>query len=463
MRTDNKNFDFMEGQNRMILRAFIALYRSAWVFLAPVLLIYIWKRSRLDAIYSSHLGERFGWYKPLPQNAVWIHAVSLGETRSAVPLARLLLAQGETVVFTHFTPAGRQEAERTFAPEIATGSVAVVWVPLDMYWVQARFLKACRPKIGLTMEIEIWPAMILVAKRLGVPLYLCNAQYPNKSITRDSKGARIRQRIMANVAGAFVKSPLQASRFTAAGVPNIQVTGELRFDQSVPAALLGAAKIHRAALRGAAGRPIITIASSVEGEDPLYIDAIQKLQSVSPAPLVIYVPRAPERFDAVAHKLGLAGLRFARRSEALGHGLEGLNCQATLPADIDVLLGDSLGEMYFYLALADRVIVGGGFHPKGAHNIIEPLALSKPVITGPHTHKIEFPFVEAEAAGVVVSVRDSEALVSTLKGPDWVASTQIDAFLSAHSGAAKRTLKAINAELALLNREKRRHGLSNPT
>jgi 3-deoxy-D-manno-octulosonic-acid transferase len=451
MRTDNKIFDFMEGHNRMILKAFIALYRSAWVFLVPVLLIYIWKRAQLDAIYSSHLGERFGWYKPLPQNAVWIHAVSLGETRSAVPLARLLLAQGETVVFTHFTPAGRQEAERTFAPEIAAGSVSVVWVPLDMFWVQARFLKACRPKIGLTMEIEIWPAMILVAKREGVPLYLCNAQYPQKSITRDRKGARIRQKIMANVAGAFVKSQLQASRFIEAGVPNVHVTGELRFDQSVPAALLGAAKIHRGALRGA-GRPIITIASVVEGEDPLYIDTIQKLQSVSPAPLVIYVPRAPERFDAVANKLDHVGLRFARRSEAFGHGLEGLNCQATLPADIDVLLGDSLGEMYFYLALADRVIVGGGFHPKGAHNIIEPLALSKPVITGPHTHTIEFPFVEAEAAGVVVSVRDAESLVSTLKGPDWVASTQIEAFLAAHSGAAERTLKAINAELALLNR-----------
>jgi 3-deoxy-D-manno-octulosonic-acid transferase len=433
----------------MILKAFVILYRLAWVLLVPTLLIYIWKRGWRDPMYSSHLGERFGWYESLPQGAVWIHAVSLGETRSAVPLARLLLAQGETVVFTHFTPAGRQEAERAFAPEIAAGRVASVWVPFDTFWVQARFLKACRPKIALTMEIEIWPMMILAAKRAGVPLYLCNAQYPIKSLVRDNKGLRIRQKFMANVAGALVKSQLHADRFAAAGVHNIHVIGELRFDQPVPTALLSAANTHRAALRGA-GRPIITIASVVEGEDPLYINAIKKLLSVSPAPLFIYAPRAPERFDAVANLFANEGLRFARRSDSFSHGIEGLNGCAELPVNIDVLLGDSLGEMYFYLALADRVIVGGGFHHKGAHNIIEPLSLGKPVIVGPHTHTIEFPFVEAEAAGVVVSVSNAATLIAAMKGPNWVSPTQIETFLAAHLGAAKRTLEVLNAELALL-------------
>lgn len=424
----------------MILNAFLALYRLLWVVLTPLVLIYLWKRGRRDPMYIAHLGERFGSYSPLPQNPVWIHAVSLGETRSAVPLARDLLAAGEVVVFTHFTPAGRKEAHRAFADEIAEGRVASVWVPLDMFWVFARFFRACHPKIGLSMEIEIWPAMIFAAKRAGVLFYMCNAQYPNKSIARDTRGLRLRQRIMTGFAGAFVKSQLQADRFAAVGVQNIQVTGELRFDQPIPERLLNAASAFAPNL---AGRPVVTISSAVVGEDALYIDAMKAVRSGGHEPLFIYVPRAPERFDDVADMLRAAGLNVARRSEVFGANLT----IANWPDNTDVLLGDSMGEMYFYLSLADKVIAGGGFLPSGAHNIIEPLALEKPVVTGPYTHTIENPFVEAATAGVAISVPDSAALVAALQGPSWATPDQITAFMAAHTGASARTVAAIRDAL----------------
>ena len=426
----------------MILKTFLALYRLAWVMLTPLVLIYLWRRGRRDPMYWAHLGERFGSYLALPQNPVWIHAVSLGETRSAVPLARDLLDAGETVVFTHFTPAGRKEAQRAFADEIAAGRVASVWVPLDMFWVFARFFCACRPKIGLAMEIEIWPAMVFAARRAGVPFYMCNAQYPSTSIARDSRGLRLRQRIMTGFAGAFVKSQLQADRFASVGVQNIQITGELRFDQPIPQRLLDAAAQFAPHI---ADRPVITIASAIEGEDALFIAAIHDLLSGDTNPRIIYVPRAPERFEEVAQMLGDAGLRIARRSELFD---DGLCLNGDWPGDTDVLLGDSLGEMYFYLSLADQVVVGGGFHPKGAHNIIEPLALKKSAVTGPYTQTIENPFVEAEAAGAALSVPDGPALVAALQGAPWATPEQITAFMAENMGASVRTVAAIKTAIA---------------
>jgi len=426
----------------MLLLVFEVLYRLVWIVLTPLVLVYLWRRGVRDARYTAHVRERFASYAALPQNAVWIHAVSLGEVRSAVPLARDLLAAGEDIVFTHFTPAGRAEAARVFASEIAQGRVASVWVPLDMFWTYGRFFRACRPKIGLSMEIEIWPAMILAARRAGVPLYLCNAQYPNKSIARDSRGLRIRQRIMTRVAGAFVKSDLQAARFASIGVPNIHVTGELRFDHPVPPTLLAAAGTFAPQI---AGRRVITIASAVEGEDATYIDALQTFMAGPDAPLAIYVPRAPERFERVAGLLRDAGLSVVKRSDVFPDGLSG---PANWPPDTQILLGDSMGEMYFYIALASRVVVGGGFIPNGAHNIIEPLALEKPVMTGPYTHTIEYPFAEAQTAGVAICVADSAQLAKALCGADWTTPDAIAHFVTAHSGASARTCRAIMAELA---------------
>lgn len=424
----------------MSLRWFLPVYALLWHIGLPLAVLYLWWRARRDPDYASRLGERFGRHRQRMQGAVWVHAVSLGEVRSAVPIVRALLDRGEPVVMTHFTPAGRRESGRVFANDIAAGRVAAVWVPVETGWAFAAFFRAFRPRAGLVMEIEHWPRMILSARRHGVPLFPCNAQYPLRSFTRDR--GRWRMQAIGQYAGAMVKSDLQAERFRAAGLTRIAVTGETRFDQPVPPALVAAGLAARAWL--APGQTVIALASTVEDEDDIYINIIKTLRAdprVLREPMFVYVPRRPERFDEVAGHLADAGLRVARRSALLSPAFAPLG--AAPP--IDILLGDSLGEMYAYLAMADRVVVGGGFTPKGAHNIIEPLALGKPVLTGPVTWPIEYPMEEAKAAGVAIAAQDAADLARRLAGADWTTPGDIAAFFAAHSGAARKTLAALDA------------------
>jgi 3-deoxy-D-manno-octulosonic-acid transferase len=437
----------------MRLWLFLRLWSLLWHLGLPAVLVYLWRRGRKDRLYSQHLAERFGRYRERMSGTVWIHAVSLGEMRSAVPLVRALLDRGDRVVTTHFTPAGRREAERVFAADIATGRMAAVWVPFETAWAYAGFFRAFRPRAGLVMEIEIWPRMIFAAKAAGVPLFMCNAQYPTKSMIRDAK-LKLRHTLMQGFAGAFVKSDLQARRFASVGVKNITVTGELRFDQPIPPHLIAAASALRAPLAG--DRPVITFASVVEGEDDLYLDAITQALRHPSRPFVVYVPRKPERFDAVAAMLAARGLMAVRRSELLDATLapktppspprgRRAGGEGQSPDGPDILLGDSLGEMYFYIALADRVVTGGGFTPHGAHNIIEPLALKRPVIVGPEIHTIEYPATEAIAAGVCLWVKSPEALAAALTDWPGPAPEAIEVFFAAHAGAARRTLVALDA------------------
>ena len=426
------------------LRLGLMAYSALWWVGLPFVLFYLWRRGGRDPVYRAHLGERFGRHQAFQPGAIWVHAVSLGELRSAVPMIRALLDRGDRVVTTHFTPAGRREAEQVFARDIAAGKLQVVWVPLELGFAYRGFFKAFRPRCGLVMEVEIWPRMIVAARGAGVPLFMCNAQYPSKSYARDTARTGLRAQVMRGFAGALVKSDLQAKRFASVGVTPIHVTGELRFDQTIPPQLLAAGVAVRAWL-GANDSRVITIASAVQGEDDTYITAILGLRKAHLArklvmPLVVYVPRKPERFEDVAKVLEAAGLVVGKRSALLDAALQPI---ATAP-QIDVLLGDSLGEMYAYLAMADTVIVGGGFTPKGAHNIIEALALRKPVLTGQQTWTIEFPFAEAEAAGVARSVPDGAALLAALTDGSTTSPAAIEAFFNAHSGATRRTITALD-------------------
>lgn len=413
------------------IRLFLVGYTLLWVLGLPFILIYLWHRARRDSDYFAHLGERFGRYPTGLQNAVWVHAVSLGEVRSGAPLINAMLAQGDPIVITCFTPAGRREAMAQFSREIGSGKVAVVWVPLEFNWCFRRFFRAFTPRYGLVMEVEIWPRMIAACHRAGVPLLLCNAQYTTKSFARDAASTPVMAQMLRGFAGGLVKSDLQAERFRTVGLTNLAVTGELRFDQAIPPAQLDAGRTARKWLNA---NKTVTIASAVEGEDDLFIATIRAHQDT----LFVYVPRAPERFDDVAQMLTDAGLRVGRRSELFNTKL---SAQGAAP-DINVLLGDSLGEMYFYLAMANRVVVGGGFLPQGSHNISEPLALGKPTIVGPEIWPIEYPATEAIAAGAVIQVAQADQLAQALRDPV-PDSTTITAFFADHTGAVAKTLVAI--------------------
>jgi 3-deoxy-D-manno-octulosonic-acid transferase len=290
--------------------------------------------------------------------------------------------------------------------------------------------------------------MIDAAQQNHIPLFAANAQYPGKSYKRDRDRNSIRAKLPSGFAGILAKSETQAIKFQTVGATNITVTGEIRFDQPIPPKLMIAAKQFTAF----EGRPVVTISSVVSGEDGTYINAIRAIIDRSPtAPVFIYVPRAPERFDESFDLLKAAGLRVAVRSKALGPDLTPIG--ETPWNEIDVLLGDSMGEMYFYLALCDIAITGGGFAGKGAHNVIEPLALLKPVIVGPEIRTIEYPAVEAIQAGVLSLVKHPEDLAEEIErlinnGPDDAEMLKkISAFYAEHSGGCAKTLAAVSKML----------------
>ncbi len=424
------------------LRLALLAYRAGWYAALPVVGVYLWRRGRRDPAYARHWDERLGG-GPGMGGAVWVHAVSLGEMRSAVPLVRALLDRGERVVTTHLTPAGRGAAQAAFGPEIAEGRVTVRYLPVETGAAWRRLWRKGRPKLGLVLEIEIWPVMIAEAARAGVPLWLINSQVPARSLPRARRLARLLGHPVAAVSGVLAKSERHAARFRELGAPEVRVSGELRFDQPVPQAQLDAAAALSPALDG---RGVVTFASVVAGEDDTYLAAIARLRALPAPPLAIHVPRAPERFDESAARLEATGLRVLRRSEWLDAALAG---DGAALAGADVLLGDSMGEMWFYLALAQVVVVGGGFVEKGAHNVIEPLALARPVLVGPHVWTIEYPGVEAEAAGVMEICADALALgdrlAALLADPQagTAARARAAAFHAEHSGATARSLAVL--------------------
>ena len=283
------------------------------------------------------------------------------------------------------------------------------------------------------MEVEFWPGMIMSARAANIPLFLCNGQYPNKSYERDKGRVLSARDIVPGFAGVMVKSNRMAEPFRELGLDKIAVTGEMRFEQPINQIHIDAAVRMRSHFPG---RPVLTFASAVKDEDALFIAAMQALKSRMPDALIVYVPRKPEHFNRAAELIQAAGLSVARRSVVLDTKFE-----FEMPLTCNVLLGDSLGEMHFYLALADQVVVGGGFAPQGSHNIIEPLSQGKPTIVGPNTWTIDFPVVEAIEAGVVRQVSPDELADALLDLSEYASA---DAFMSVMGGSVEKTLDAVS-------------------
>lgn len=424
------------------LRIALILYRALWWAGLPLVLFYFKRRARRDPAYGQNMRERWG-HGPVLEGAVWVHAVSLGEMRSATPLVRALLDQGEKVVTTHLTPAGRKAAEDAFADEITQGRLVVRYLPFELGMAYRRFLSAMRPKLALSLEVEIWPVMIAETARAGVPLFLANSQIPSRSYPRAKRLARLLGHPVAGLAGVFAKSKRHAERFRTLGAPNVHTTGELRFDQRIPERLIQAA----AALKPQLKRPVVAVASVVEGEDTLYLEAYKRLQESfhtqgKIAPLFIHIPRAPERFSLVGDMLTQEGQTILKRSNGFDEDLS--ISDPDILNSIDILLGNSMGEMYFYLALCDIAVVGGGFLPSGAHNVIEPLALKKPVLTGPNIWTIEYPAQEAIEAGVLQLCKNPAELAAAIEEVLSMSeknTEKAEGFFADHAGATARTME----------------------
>lgn len=413
------------------------LYSFAWWLALPLVLGRLWWRGRKEPGYRRHLAERLGCYRAAPpaMPLVWVHAVSVGETRAAQPLVDALLAQypGHGILLTHMTPTGRATGQSLFAGYGAR--LRQCYLPYDTGWMTARFLRHFKPRICILMETEVWPNLMAQCVRQGVLVALVNARLSERSL---KKGERLGT-LMADAARAMscvgAQTEEDAARIRKLGAPHVEVTGSIKFDVTPPEEML----VHGAALRAQMGaRPVLLCASTREGEEALILDAM-KDAGLGDA-LVVIVPRHPQRFDEVASMASQHGFSVRRRSAMGGE---------TVPADVQVLLGDSMGEMFAYYAACDAAFIGGSLLPLGGQNLIEACAVGKPVLVGPHTFNFSAVSEEAVAAGAALRVEDARATLQAglrLLRNDGERSRMgaaALAFAQQHRGATLRTMKLL--------------------
>ena len=412
----------------MLMRAF---YTLLWFVALPWLPIRLWWRGRREPGYRIRIGERFGRYAadaPSPRAGVlWIHAVSLGETRAAAPLiAHLARALPDaTILLTHMTATGREAGHALYGDRVVQ-----CWLPYDVPFAIRAFLARFAPRAGLLMETEVWPNLTDECAKAGVPLFLINARLSERSLRGYRKASPLTQPMFAALAGVAAQTAQDAARLTVAGATSVTVTGNLKFDAEIAAAALDLGRELRQ--RFGAARPVWLAASTRDGEEALVLDALAR-GALPAQTLTLIVPRHPQRFAAVADLLAARGIPFVRRSANID-----------VPADVNVVLGDSLGELPSYYAAADVAFVGGSLLPLGGQNLIEAIAVGAPTIVGPHTFNFAEATTQAVAAQAAVRVADADALIAEvaalLRDParrDSLRKAAL-AFHAAHRGAADR-------------------------
>ena len=419
-----------------------ALILKLWSLLLwlvqPGLRLKLARRARAEPGYALAVDERFGLYSvPSEAGFIWVHAVSLGETRTAallvaqlrqaLPACRLLL--------THGTATGREEGRRLLQP----GDVQV-WQPWDTQGAVARFLTHFRPRIGLLMETEVWPSLVAGCRAQGVPLVLVNARLSEKSLRQAQHLAWLSGPAYRHLSAVFAQTEADAQRLRLLGAPVQGVFGNLKFDATPDAAQLARGRDWRALRQ----RPVLMFASSREGEEAQLLAqlAVHRTQPEAAALQWLIVPRHPQRFDEVASLCRQAGWSVSRRSE-----------WGDSPQPADIWLGDSMGEMALYYGLSDVALLGGSFEPLGGQNLIEAAACGCPVIAGPNTFNFSEAMELAQAAAaawsvanMATAVRRAMALARDLPRQQQAA-LACEHFAAAHRGALGRTIGSVQALL----------------
>ena len=423
---------------------------SLLVWLAqPLLRRKLARRGVAEPGYLQAVPERFGHYDVPPDAGfIWLHAVSLGETRTAAILINQLRQRlpGMRLLLTNGTATGRAEGASLLQP----GDVQV-WQPWDTPGAVQRFLQHFKPRIGVLLETEVWPNLAAACRQAGVPLVLANARLSEKSLRNALRLAWIAKPAYQSLAAVWAQTEIGAQRLRQLGAPVSAVFGNLKFDAAPDAAQIAQGKAWRAAC----GRPVILLASSREGEEARFLQLLQSFRAAAKAEPAdeatksivdevqwLIVPRHPQRFDEVAALIERHGLGVSRRS-----------AWALQPQAADVWLGDSLGEMALYYGLADVALLGGSFEPLGGQNLIEAAACGCPVVMGPSTFNFAQAARLAEAAGAASRADSMEAalqtaLALTRDAPGRAAMAERGTgFAAAHRGAVDKTAAAVVALL----------------
>jgi 3-deoxy-D-manno-octulosonic-acid transferase len=376
------------------------LYSLLLYLLLPFTPIKLLWRGARQPEYLQHWGERYGFYSERPATPViWLHCVSVGETRAAAPLVAELQKRysHHQILLTHATPTGRAAGEQLFGD-----TVLRAYLPYDVPGAVSRFVRHFKPELGVLMETELWFNLIAACKAQHVPLLLVNARLSERSAKGYTKVARLTRQGLQNLTAIAAQTEQDAARLKNLGAQNVVVLGNLKFDVTPPSDAAELGRQLRALL--GANRPVFLAASTREGEEAIILDALATVQI--PHLLAVIVPRHPQRFDEVANMLVRRDIQFIRRSKL----------DSTLPANIAIVLGDSMGEMFTYYAASDVAFIGGSLLPFGGQNLIEASAMGKPVLIGPHTFNFAAATEAAIAAGAAWRVNAGADLVRKLEG-----------------------------------------------
>lgn len=408
---------------------FRLFYSLLWALLLPFAFVRIAWRGRNNRGYWQHWNERVALTVPTGPFDVWLHAVSVGEARASVPLVQALLAQGKRVLVTCTTPTGRATLQ-----SVLQDKITLVYLPYDAPWLIARFLRAARPALAVLLETELWPGVCDGAKRANVPLWLVNARLSGRSARGYGRGGSLTRAMLACLTGIATQTAEHAGRFRTLGAINVQVTGNMKFDL----ALLDDIQVRSVALAThlAHGRAFWVAASTRDGEEALLLDALMTHPLRNRA-IAVIVPRHPERWEDVFAAAAQHGFRVARRSDTV------------IPDNVEIVVGNSMGEMLAYCAGARVVVMGGSLGGTGSQNLIEPCALGVPVVIGPSVFNFQQAADEAIAVGAAVSVMDAQAALDAVlrwldDEPSRVAAGSCaKEFVAAHRGATARTLRLL--------------------
>lgn len=372
----------------------LRLYSAVWWLVLPITLCRLWWRGRREPGYRAHIAERLGFYPQAPAAAtIWVHAVSVGETRAAEPLidALLLAYPQHHIVLTCMTATGRATGAALFGKNLR---VHRAYLPYDTLTMTRRFIAHFKPVLCVLMETEVWPALIDSCATGGVPVALLNARLSERSLRRAQRVERLLGRAARQITLVAAQTQADADRLRVMGARNVAVTGSLKFDIVPPAAMVAAGAVLRSQI---GQRQVLLCASTREGEEALLLQAY--MAATLPREfLLVIVPRHPQRFDAVARMIEAQGLQMQRRSQ-LG--------AASVADDTHILLGDTMGEMFAYYAACDVAFIGGSLLPLGGQNLIEACACGKPVLFGPHMFNFAQISEAALATGAACQLADA--------------------------------------------------------
>lgn len=415
----------------------IILYRLLLNLAIPFGLVNLFIRGFKNADYWSRWGERFGFATEEVKNAVpfdlWIHAVSVGEARAAVPLVNLLLEENPDckILLTTTTPTGSATVKM-----LLVDSVTHCYFPYDLAWAMNRFVMVVSAKVVLIMETEIWPNMISAVKRNGGQLIYTNVRLSERSYKGYKRFKDFTETVLGQVDHFAVQGQQDSEHLQLLGVPSekVSITGSIKFDMTIQPSLHESAQVLRRQL--GTDRLIWIAGSTRDGEEGRLLTVYNKMKQSFPTLLLILVPRHPERFDYIARKVQRRGLEYVRRTEEV----------AELEASTDIYIGDTMGELSLMYACSDVAFVGGSLEPLGGQNILEPCALGVPVVFGPHM--FNFPDISRwtlkEGAGRMVQNSDElaqvmEELLSNPTLRDEMGNKGL-AFVEAHRGALMKNV-----------------------